>query len=128
MKRRIQYYGAYFFSLFVIFTPLFVSAQTDPSAPSSFPNPLGPTVNLTQLLIQVLDAVTLVVFPFIVLFIVYAGFRMVAARGNPGEVSKAKEQIVYAIIGALIILSAQAIALAVKGTVEDIRGGPFQDF
>ena len=98
-------------------TPLLALA-----APVTFPNPIA-APDLTTLLTLVLNAVTLIVFPFIVLFIVYAGFKMIAAQGNPGEIEKAKQQIAYAIIGALIILGAQAISYAVKGTVDVIRCG-----
>ncbi len=122
MKLRIRFafkkifvFGALFLS-----SPILVLAQARTGA--SFPNPIA-APDLTTFLTLVLNAVTLIVFPFIVLFIVYAGFKMIAARGNPGEISKAKEQIIYAIIGALIILGAQAISFAIKGTVDTIRCG-----
>jgi hypothetical protein len=111
---------AYFFSAAFLFVPVLVSAQGTTGSSATFPNPIA-APDLTSLLTLVLNAVILIVFPFIVLFIVYAGFKMVAARGNPGEISKAKEQIIYAIIGALIILGAGAISLAIKGTVNQIR-------
>jgi len=44
-----------------------------------------------------------------VLFIVIAGFRMVTSQGNPQEVSKAKSTIVYALVGLVVALLAEAI-------------------
>jgi TRAP-type mannitol/chloroaromatic compound transport system permease small subunit len=106
--------------MFLIPVFCFAAGSDADTGPATFPNPIA-APDLTSLLTLVLNAVILIVFPFIVLFIVYAGFKMVAARGNPGEISKAKEQIIYAIIGALIILGAGAISLAIKGTVNQIR-------
>lgn len=44
-----------------------------------------------------------------VLMIVIAGFRFIVGQGNPEETSKAKNTILYAIIGLFVSLSAQAI-------------------
>ncbi len=101
-----------------VVAPTFVLGQT------TFANPIA-AASLTELLTMVLDAVILILFPFIVLYLVYAGFKLVAAQGNSTKVNEAKAQIMYALIGALIILAAGAISLAIKGTVENIRGVPF---
>jgi hypothetical protein len=50
-----------------------------------------------------------------VLFIVVAGFRMVIAQGNPQEVGKAKGTIIYALVGLLVALLAEAIVSFVLG-------------
>lgn len=126
MKQNLQKTSALLLSSLLLLAPLLSSADVSGGGvgPATFPNPIG-AQSLTELLTKILDAVTIIVFPFIVLFIVYAGFKMVAAQGNPGELQKAKMQIVWAVVGALIILSAQAISIAIKGTVEQIRGVPF---
>lgn len=50
-----------------------------------------------------------------VLMIVVAGLRFVTAQGNPQEVSKARNTIVYAVGGLLIALAAEAIVALVLG-------------
>lgn len=50
-----------------------------------------------------------------VLFIVIAGLRMITAQGNPQEVSKAKGTIVYALVGLLVALLAEAFVAFVLG-------------
>lgn len=48
-----------------------------------------------------------------VLMIVIAGFRMVTAQGNSQETAKARSTMIYAIVGLLIALTAQAIVALV---------------
>jgi hypothetical protein len=61
--------------------------------------------------------------PIITLFIVYAGFKFVAARGNPGKLSEARTNFVYVILGALLILGAWIIATIIGGTVTQLVTG-----
>jgi hypothetical protein len=56
----------------------------------------------------------------VTLAIVYAGFLFVVARGNPEQLSKAKETLKWTIIGALILLGAQVIAKAIENTIKTI--------
>ena len=50
-----------------------------------------------------------------VLMIVIAGFRLTIAQGSPQETTKARNTIVYALIGLVISLSAEAIVAFVLG-------------
>jgi hypothetical protein len=43
-----------------------------------------------------------------VLFIVIAGFRMVTAQGDPQQVSKARATMIYALVGLVVALLAEA--------------------
>ncbi len=49
------------------------------------------------------------------ILIIYAGFRWMFARGNDQEVAKAKDIIVSAVIGLVIVLSAYAITFYIGG-------------
>ncbi len=57
---------------------------------------------------EVIDAVSGYLFniaiPISVIMIIYAGVRFLIARGDPGEVTKAKEILKYAVIGLAIML------------------------
>jgi len=44
-----------------------------------------------------------------VLFIVIGGYKYVASQGNPQEVQKAKETIIYALVGLVIVMMAFTI-------------------
>jgi len=56
----------------------------------------------------------------IVLMMVYVGFKFVLARGNPTELQNAKKMLLWTIIGALVILGAQAISMGIQSTVTAI--------
>ncbi len=49
------------------------------------------------------------------LFIVIAGLRFITAQGNPQETSKAKSTIVYALVGLLVAIIAEAIVAFTLG-------------
>jgi len=51
------------------------------------------------------------------LVIVISGFRYVLAAGDPQKMSKAKNGIVYAIVGLAIAITAQAIIAFVVGRI-----------
>jgi hypothetical protein len=69
-----------------------------------------------------LKTLVVVALPIITLFIVISGFMFVAALGKPDKLSKAKENFVYVIIGALLILGAWVLATLIGGTVSQVVG------
>lgn len=55
-----------------------------------------------------------------VLYIIWSGFLMVKAQGNPEELKKAKAAFMNAVIGMAIILGAWAIATVIANTINKI--------
>lgn len=88
----------------------------------SLQNPLA-FDSLTEFLVRLLEVIALIGFPIIVLFIIYIGFLFVSSEGNPDKLKKAKSYFMWALVGALIVLGAQALAIAIQGTVDQLRGG-----
>lgn len=68
----------------------------------------------------VLRAVVYLSMPIIALFIMYAGFKYILARGNPGAISEAHQNFMYVIIGALLILGAWVLATLIGGTISQL--------
>jgi type IV secretory pathway VirB2 component (pilin) len=58
---------------------------------------------------QILQIVFGIAAALAVLFIVIAGLRFITSQGNPQEVAKARNTIVYALVGLLVALSAEVI-------------------
>ena len=50
--------------------------------------------------------------------LVYVGFLFVTAQGNETKITAAKSGLLWTVVGALILLGAQAIALAIEATVK----------
>lgn len=110
--------GFYVLALFLLQTS-FVMAQTNPPSTSGavrLRNPLQAD-NLVELLTGILQVVITIAVPFIVFFIIYAGFLYVTAKGNSSQVEQATRALTYAIIGGVIIIGAVTIAGIVRNMV-----------
>lgn len=57
-----------------------------------------------------------------VLMVMWAGFMYVTARGNETEIKKAHDALLWAVIGAGILLGAWAISEAIGKTISQLKG------
>lgn len=100
-------------------TPPGGSGQQNLNLDLHLQNPLS--VNTLQEFIKrFLEVVLTIAIPVIALFIIYAGFLFVSARGNPAQLTKAKNTLLYTVIGAAILLGAWVLASAVAETVNQV--------
>ena len=88
----------------------------------SIANPLKVT-SITGFLTAVIEVILVFAIPIIVLYIMYAGFLFVTANGEPGQLEKARNALLFAIVGGVIILGAFVIIDIIKGTVDNITEG-----
>lgn len=71
----------------------------------------GPTLqHMLQIAFGVAGALAL-------LFIVISGFRYIVSAGNPEALSKAKNGLVYAIVGLIVVILAEVIVTFVIGEI-----------
>ena len=92
-----------------------------PDNPDHFLSPfLDPFAGdtLAQALEVIISVLMFILFPIIVMMIVYAGFLFVTAQGKPENLKKARSALVWGVIGGLIILGAQAFSIAIRATVD----------
>ncbi len=75
---------------------------------------------ITGFLKTVLEAVLKLGIPVVALAVIYSGFLFVKARGNPEEITKAKDALLYTLIGAAILLGSWAIAELISSTVRSL--------
>jgi hypothetical protein len=64
---------------------------------------------------QILQIVFAILAALAVLMIVIAGFRFITAQGNSGETAKARNTIVYALVGLLVALIAETFVSFILG-------------
>ncbi|OGI86327.1 hypothetical protein A3A05_01955 [Candidatus Nomurabacteria bacterium RIFCSPLOWO2_01_FULL_41_12] len=79
-----------------------------------------PPINQTSLngfIKTLLEGALKVGIPLIALAIIYCGFLFVQARGNSEKITKAKDALLYTLIGAAILLGSWAIAQLISDTV-----------
>ena len=86
-----------------------------------FPNPTEKQ-SIREVVVAVLDFVVEVGTVIAVLFLVYAGFLFVFARGNQGMLDKAKVTFFWTIVGGVIILGAFVLSDIIKNTADSLRG------
>jgi len=109
------------FVLMAATLPLRVDSMS--SASTDYPSPIAGVSNIDDLIVKVLGVIVQLGAVLVVIFYIWAGFKYVSARGNPGKISEANTILLQTTIGAFMILGAKAIALAIQGTVTDVVNG-----
>ena len=106
-----------------------VPATGNPPSPSTpgqnvpLVNPLGAGTSLPILLTDILQFFVKIGAVVVVFMLVYIGFLFVTAQGEPGKITKAREALMWTIVGALILLGAEAIAQGISATVQALSVG-----
>jgi hypothetical protein len=114
------------FSLFILL-PLVVSFAQTQGTPKAIKvtidNPLGANnMEVKGVLEKIMNIVELVGGIVVAFFIIFSGFKFVMAKGNPGDLEKAREMFYATVIGGAILLGAGIITEIVVTTVETIKG------
>lgn len=81
-------------------------------------NPLNSGTSLPVLLDEILQFVVKIGSVVIVLMVIYVGFKFVMARGEPDAIIEARQALLWTVVGALILLGAEAIAKAIEATAQ----------
>lgn len=116
-------------------TPLDGSAPTTAGAPAPagspsptaagsdrylIKNPLSKTTTLSQVILNVVSIVRILLIMAAVLYLLYAGFMFVTARGEPAKIVKARNALLWGCVGIALILSAQVLITTLQNTVNGI--------
>ena len=140
MKIKIPTFKKILIHLFIfvfIVLPVFVRAEqhgsaVPPQTGSAVPvtnsvsnikieNPFRGGDDFISLLKAILNNIVMpIVAVAVVAYIIYAGFKYVTARGNPAEITKAHQQLLWALIGAGVLLGAAGISAVVQNTVRGL--------
>lgn len=110
------------FAFTLALSPSVAFAAACSSGGTGLQNPLG-YCDLTSFLTNLLAIVAEIGFPVIVLFMVYIGFLYISAEGNPDKIKKVHSYFFWALVGALLILGAQALSYAISATVTQLSQG-----
>ncbi len=98
------------------FTPTGGNSGCNPAA-GKICNPIAPIDSINGLIKVILEGALKVGIPLIALAVIYCGFLFVFARGNEEKLTKAKDALLYTLIGAAILLGSWAIAQLISETV-----------
>lgn len=75
---------------------------------------------IPELLIAILQVVTIIAVPIVILCIVLAGFKYVTARGNVEKITEASRALTNALIGSVLIFGSVAIATIIQKLVNAV--------
>jgi len=117
MKKNL---GKIILILTILLVPIMSSADTAPPCTPSegkICNPIPNVTSIPGLIHTILVGVLKIGIPIIALAIIYSGFLFVFARGNSEKLGKAKDALLYTLIGAAILLGSWAIAEMIQATV-----------
>jgi hypothetical protein len=95
------------------------TVNTTPAA--RLQNPLAGTIDsLPDLVKELLNIVLIIGTPIVALAIIFAGFMLVAAQGNPEKLQKARSALLWAIVGGAVLLGSYILAQAIGGSVNEL--------
>lgn len=108
----------------LISTPFFTHAVPTPPdpGPPGIDNPLSNISDIPTLITTIVDAVTTIGYYVVVIFIIYAGFLFVKARGDKGGLEEAKKTFLWTVVGAAVLLGASILSNVIKNTVTQVGG------
>ncbi len=124
MKKNIQKIIA----LVTITTPAFLLAQTAaPRGDGFLTPPIGngtdSSTDLRTIFMNILDVAQTLMIMAATLYLLYAGFMFVTAKGDPARLKKAKDALLWGLVGTALILTAEVLALGIGDTVKEVFKG-----
>ena len=96
---------------------------TSPAPTVTLVNPLSAGTSLPTLINSILGFVVQIGAIIVIFMLVYVGYLFVTARDNETKIAAARKALLWTIIGALILLGAQAIALGIQATIQALSTG-----
>lgn len=95
-------------------TPFLASAQ-------KLVNPLGSKgSSLEQIILSVVNVVQILLIMATVLYLLYAGLMFVTARGEASKLTKARDALLWGMVGAALILAARVLVTTLQSSVNSI--------
>jgi hypothetical protein len=81
-------------------------------------NPLGPGRTLASITADFIAGLRTIAIPIVVILVIYGGFQIMTAGGNPQKFEDGKKTLLYTGIGLAVILLAETIAAVIRGIIE----------
>lgn len=83
-------------------------------------NPLPGVTSFQVVVSNVIKIVEILLIMATVLYLLYAGLMFVTAKGEPGKLTKARNALLWGLVGAGLILGARVLVTALSGTVSGL--------
>jgi hypothetical protein len=119
MKKNIQKTIAYITTT----VPIFLLAETNNYIKPPIGNGADGGTDLQTIFMNVLSMVQTIMIMAATLYLLYAGFMFVTAKGDPAKIKKAQGALLWGLVGAALILTAEVLALGIGDTVKEVFKG-----
>ena len=108
-------------SVILLVAPFAYAACPGSDPANSIPNPLS-VCSFLDLVKAIANAVVVISMPIAAVAIIFVGLRLViaSARGDSGEIGKARKLLLYIVIGTVLVVGASSLAIAVINTIKNI--------
>ena len=103
--------------IFAFYVPFSVLHASESCPLGTICNPIPSVAGVPDLIKLILTGALKIGIPLVALAVIYCGFLFVFARGNSEKLTKAKDALLYTLIGAAILLGSWAIAQMISATV-----------
>lgn len=84
------------------------------SADITLTNPLAPATDLTTVLGYVNAFLIAIAAPICGIMVVWGGFQMMTAGGNPEKFSEGRKTLLYAAIGFVVVIFASSVSYVIQ--------------
>lgn len=143
MKKNISNYFVPIMVIVILITPLFLFAQgaglegepggtnTKETSGGTYTQPVKIDIKIDNpfkqdtikgLIETIVNDILIPIGAVIaVMMIMYAGFMYVTAGGDPAKIKKAHDALLWAVIGAAILLGAWVIEKAISATIDQLK-------
>lgn len=112
----------YFYIVFsYTLLPTLVLAAPQGGNPGEINNPLMNANSIKQLIERLIDVVLELGVILAALAVMYGGYKLVTASGNPEEIEGARKMITWALVGTAVLLGARVIVKVITGTLGEIN-------
>ncbi len=91
--------------------------NVNPGPPGELKNPLQ-SKTIEEFLLKIIDVILVFALPLIILYIMYAGYLFVTARGDTGQIETARTALLWSVVGGVIVLGARLIISVIQGTIQ----------
>lgn len=105
----------------ILITCVFIVPVISFAEEGKITDPLGERFgSVPELIKTFLEGALTIGMPVVALAVIYCGFLFVFARGNPEKLTKAKDALLWILIGSAVLLGSWAIAKMINDTVLEL--------
>ena len=76
--------------------------------------------SLEQIVLEVVNVVQILLIMATVLYLLYAGLMFVTARGEPAKITKARDALLWGMVGAALVLAARVLVTTLQTSVNNV--------